>query len=166
MTNPEPDPTKEYSYDDIVIPALLRAARGAYGNVVRDRLLLGGYDDLPQNGPYILGGMANHGLTAGNLIRGLGITKQAASQLIDTLVIRGYVVRQVNPDDRRRMDIELTERGIDAAAAVREGVVAVDDELAERLSPEQIAALRLGLVELSKIRERQEDERRSGTPRD
>jgi DNA-binding MarR family transcriptional regulator len=45
------------------------------------------------------------------MILGLGVTRQAASQLIDTLVVRGYLVREVNPADRRRLNIELTERG-------------------------------------------------------
>src|SRR5271170_4737621 len=105
--------------DEVVIPALLRAARGAYGHAVRTRLAAGGFDDLPRNGPYILGGMANHGGTAGSLIRELGVSKQAASQLIDTLVLRGYLEREVDAEDRRRMTIELTERGLAAAAAVR-----------------------------------------------
>jgi DNA-binding MarR family transcriptional regulator len=46
------------------------------------------------------------------------VSRQAASQLIDTLVLRGYLTRQINPADRRRMDIELTDRGRAAADAV------------------------------------------------
>lgn len=144
--------------DEVVIPALLRAARGAYGHAVRTRLAAGGFDDLPRNGPYILGGMANHGGTAGNLIRELGVSKQAASQLIDTLVLRGYLEREVNAEDRRRMTIELTERGRAAADAVREGVQAVDAELAESISPAELAGLRTGLIALTTIRERLEEE--------
>ena len=102
--------------------------------------------------------MANHGGTAGGLIRELGVSKQAASQLIDTLVLRGYLVREVNPDDRRRLTIELTERGRAAAAAVRSGVEAVDDELATLISPDELAGLCAGLVALTTIRERMEDE--------
>jgi DNA-binding MarR family transcriptional regulator len=143
--------------DEVVIPALLRAARGAYGNAIRARLAAGGFDDLPGNGPYILGGMANHGGTAGDLIRELGVSKQAASQLIDTLVLRGYLEREVNADDRRRMTIELTERGRGAAEAVRDGVEAVDTELAELISPAELAGLRAGLIALTTIRERLED---------
>jgi DNA-binding MarR family transcriptional regulator len=145
--------------DEVVIPALLRAARGAYGHAIRTRLAAGEFDDLPGNGPYILGGMANHGGTAGGLIRELGVSKQAASQLIDTLVLRGYLEREVNAEDRRRMTIELTERGRAAAAVVRDGVEAVDAELADRISPSELAGLRAGLVALTEIRERLEEER-------
>jgi hypothetical protein len=115
------------------IPALLRAARGAYGNAIRARLAAADCDDMPRNGPYVLGGMANHGGSAGDLIRQLGVTKQAASQLIDTLVVRGYLERQVDPEDRRRMLIALTERG--RAAAVVAGLVALT-EIRERMEEE------------------------------
>ncbi|HEX4521493.1 MAG TPA: MarR family transcriptional regulator [Gaiellaceae bacterium] len=143
---------------EIVIPALLRAARGAYAHAVRARLAEGGFDDLPANGPYVLGGMANRGGTAGDLVRQLGVSRQATSQLIDTLVLRGYLERDPDPGDRRRMTIELTDRGRSAAAAVRAGVEAVDDELAGMLTPAQLAGLADGLVALCTIRERMEDE--------
>jgi DNA-binding MarR family transcriptional regulator len=140
--------------DEVVIPALLRASRGAYGHAVRARLAAGGFDDLPKNGPYVLGGMANQGVNAGQLIRELGVTKQAASQLIDTLVLRGYLERETDADDRRRLTIALTERGRAAAAAVHEGVTSVDEELASMLSPTQLNGLVAGLVALCDIRER------------
>ena len=142
--------------DEIVLPALLRAARGAYGNAVRTELVHAGYDDMPRNGAFILGGMANRGGSAGDLVRQLGVSKQAASQLVDTLVLRGYLERRVNADDRRRMDIEVTDRGRAAAKAVRTAVESVDGELATRLSPAELAGLRTGLVALIEIREEAE----------
>ena len=139
------------SPDDVVIPALLRTARRAYGQAIRQRMADTDFDDMPRNGPFVLGGMANRGGTPGALIRDLGITKQAASQLIDTLVLRGYLEREVNTDDRRRLNIVLTDRGRAAAAAVRAGVEQVDAELAHRISPAQLEGLRAGLVALCDI---------------
>jgi DNA-binding MarR family transcriptional regulator len=147
--------------NEVVIPALLRAARGAYGHAIGTRLARAGFDDMPRNGPYVLGGMANHGGTASDLIRQLGISKQAASQLIDVLVLRGYLERDVNAEDRRRMTIELTERGRAAAAEVRAGVEAVDTELAGLLTATEMAGLSAGLIALTEIRERLEDESRA-----
>jgi DNA-binding MarR family transcriptional regulator len=143
--------------DEVVIPALLRAARGAYAHAVRAELEAGGFDDLPRNGPYILGGMVNQGGAPGQLIRELGVTKQAASQLIDTLVLRGYLERSPSTDDRRRIVVEVTDRGRAAAAAVRAGVISVDEELAELITPAQLEGLRAGLIALTTIRERMED---------
>jgi DNA-binding MarR family transcriptional regulator len=149
-----PDTATVSHEEDVVIPALLRAARGSYAQAIRGRLSDAGFDDLPRNGGFVLGGMANHGGSAVDMIRGLGVSKQAASQLIDTLVHRGYLTRDMNPNDRRRMTIELTERGRGAAAAVRSGVEAVDAELAQMLTPAELAGLRSGLAALGHIKER------------
>lgn len=154
MAEPDDHPgMADEAIDDVPIPALLRASRGAYGQAIKRRLLAAGFDDLPQNAPFVLGGMANHRASAGQLVRQLGVTKQATGQLIDTLVARGYLERQPDPDDRRRMLIELTPRGRDAASEVREGVASVDAELAQRLAPAELAGLRAGLVALCDIRE-------------
>jgi DNA-binding MarR family transcriptional regulator len=148
-----PEAEEAEATEEVSIPALLRAARGAYGHAVSARLAAAEFDDMPRNGPYVLGGMANHGGSAGDLIRQLGVTKQAASQLIDTLVIRGYLERQVNPEDRRRMTITLTDRGRAAARIVRAGVEAVDAELSGLVTAAGVAGLRAGLVALCQIRE-------------
>jgi DNA-binding MarR family transcriptional regulator len=139
------------------IPALIRAARGSYAQVIGAHLAAGGFDDLPRNGPFVLGGMARWGGSASDMTRALGVTKQAASQLIDTLVLRGYLTREVNPTDRRRMTIDLTDRGRAAAAAVAAAVAEVDAQLAETISPAEMAGLRAGLAALAAIKDRAED---------
>src|SRR5579863_3639916 len=102
----------------IPLPALLRHARAAYGLAMRKALEAAGYDDIPKNGLYVIGGLA---LGAGDvplaaLIRDLRISKQAAGQLVDTLVTRGYLARNVDEQDRRRLVVALTDRGRAAAA--------------------------------------------------
>ena len=57
--------------DEVVIPALLRAARGSYAQAIRTHLEEAGFDDLPRNGGFVLGGMANHGGSAADMIRGI-----------------------------------------------------------------------------------------------
>lgn len=111
---------------------------------------------MPGNRPFVFGGMANHRIEASDRIRQLGVTRQAASQLIDTLVVRGYLERAVNPHDRRRMTNTLADRGRGAAAAVRDGVLAGDAELATMLTPDELIGLCAGLAALCGIRERVE----------
>ena len=135
---------------------LLVRARGGYGNTIGAHLAAAGFDDLPRNGPFVLGGMASNRGSAVEMIRSLGVTRQAASQLIDTLVLRGYLSREINPEDRRRMNIVLTERGRAAAAAIRAGIEQVEAELARTLSPAELAGLRAGLAALAAIGERTE----------
>ena len=140
--------------EDAEILVLLVRARGGYGNTIAAHLAAAGFDDLPRNGPFVLGGMASHGGSAVEMIRSLGVTRQAASQLIDTLVLRGYLSREINPEDRRRMNIVLTERGGAAAAAIRAGIGEVDASLAQSLSPAELAGLRAGLAALGEIGEK------------
>lgn len=154
--------TTETSPDDIVIPALLRGARGAYAASVRLELAADGFDDLPRNGAFVIGGMASHAATPSDLVRQLRISKQATSQLIDSLVLRGYLERETDPSDRRRLTLALTDRGLAAAAAVRRGVVAVDTNLERAIAPDQLAALRAGLVALCDIAEMFEELASSG----
>ena len=149
--------------DEVVIPALLRAARGSYGHAIRQRLEAAGFDDLPRNGAYIVGGIVSHGGSAASLVRELGVSEQAASHLIDTLVARGYLEREVNAEDRWRVTIDVTDRGRAAAAAVRAGVAAADAERAGLVSPAELAGLRAGLTALCDIRERMENQARADT---
>lgn len=141
---------------DVPTPALLRASRGAYSIGIRRELHRSGFDDVPRNGSYILGGMSNRGQSASNLVRQLGISKQATSELVETLVSRGYLKRRDVPEDRRRVDLSLTVRGQSAAAAIRRGVASVDDALRSSLTRDQHDGLRAGLIALCDIRERWE----------
>lgn len=142
--------------EDEEILVLLVRARGGFGNTIVACLEAAGFDDLPRNGPFLLSGMASHRGSAVEMIRSLGVTRQAASQLIDTLVLRGYLSRELNPDDRRRVNIVLTERGRAAAAAIRAGIEQVEAELAKALSATEMAGLRAGLAALGRIKEKTE----------
>jgi DNA-binding MarR family transcriptional regulator len=154
MPTPTAEPTPPAEEEEILV--LLVRARGGYANTVAAHLWAAGFDDLPRNGPFLLGGMANRGGSAVEMIRSLGVTRQAASQLIDTLVLRGYLSRESNPDDRRRLNIVLTERGRAAAAAIRAASGEVNARLAQMLSPAELAGLRAGLAALGEIREETE----------
>jgi DNA-binding MarR family transcriptional regulator len=139
---------------DQTLPALLRTAHHAYGEAVRACLAGTEFDDLPRNGPYVIRAMANGNGSPSSFGRDLGISKQAVSQLIDTLVIRGYIARRIHTLDRRRITLQLTDRGIAAAKPMREGIGMVDEELSKMLTSEQLDGLRTGLLALCQIRER------------
>ncbi|HEY7966841.1 MAG TPA: MarR family transcriptional regulator [Solirubrobacteraceae bacterium] len=143
-----PSPTDTTSIDDVPLPALLRHARFAYSISVRQELAAAGFDDLPANGPYVLGGLVNRGGSAAELIRQLGVSKQAASRLVDALVANGYLERSGDPEDRRRTILTATERGEAAAGATSAGVAEVDQRLERTLGQPALAALREGLVAL------------------
>jgi DNA-binding MarR family transcriptional regulator len=135
-------------FDDAAFPALLRAARRAYGSAVRGALADAGYGDVPRNGSYVLAAIARTGAALSRIIEGLGVSKQAAGQLVDTLVARGYLDRAPDPQDRRRLTITLTERGQAAAGVIRSAVRQVDADLARRVGPEYVAHARATLAAL------------------
>lgn len=158
------DMSNEPRHHDIVMPALLRHARTTYGGAMRRALDRAGFDDIPANGLYVIGGLAlgAEDVPLSALIQDLRISKQAAGQLVDTLVMRGYLERQVDTEDRRRLIVRLTERGAAAAAIQGKARDAVDAKLAARVSADDIAAARRVLSALIDIaieaRERAEAE--------
>jgi len=118
------------SLDDITLPALLRHARYTYGAAMRAALAEAGYDDIPGNGLYVIGALAWGGAPLGEIVRDLRVSKQAAGQLVDALVLRGYLERQADPEDRRKLTVALTERGRAAAEVQTAAREAVDARLA------------------------------------
>jgi DNA-binding MarR family transcriptional regulator len=137
-------------YDDVSIPALLRHARNTYGVAMREALVEAGFDDIPGNGLYIIGGLAlgAGGVPIGQLCRELRITKQAAGQLVDTLVLRGYLDRATDQDDRRKLIVTLTERGWAAAKAQTEGREKIDAALLAAVGQDDVSRTRRTLAVL------------------
>jgi DNA-binding MarR family transcriptional regulator len=140
-------------YEEVVIPALLRHARNTYGLTMRRALEEAGYDDIPGNGLYVIGGLAleSDEIPLSQLIADLGVSKQAAGQLVDTLVLRGYLERTVDAEDRRKLTITLTVRGRAAAAAQAAAREQIDAELLARVGPEDINRTRRTLGALIDI---------------
>ncbi len=137
-------------YEQVVIPALLRHARTTYGMAMRKALAEAGYDDMPRNGMYIIGGLALGANTVplSQLVKELGVSKQSAGQLVDTLVLRGYLERQEDDEDRRKLNIVLTKRGRAAAAIQGAAREKIDAELIQRAGPEYVLHTRKVLAAL------------------
>ncbi len=115
------------------------------------QLLEVGCDDVPRNGAFVIGAIARGGSPLGGVIRHLGVSKQAGGQLVDTLVVRGYLDRSPDPEDRRRMTVTLTDRGRVAADAARRAVEAIDARLTDRVGAGQVAEARATLGALIEL---------------
>jgi len=140
-------------HDQIVIPALLRHARTTYGAAMRRALADAGCDDIPRNGLYLIGGMALHDgdMPLGELVKDLRVSKQAASQLVDSLVTGGYLQRAVDEQDRRKLIVTLTKRGRTAAAAQAKAREQIDAELLSRVGANGVNTTRKALAALIDI---------------
>lgn len=147
MSEPQP------CYESISIPGLLRHARTTYGLAMRGALDEAGYDDIPKNGLYLIGGLALDAgdVPLGDLVKDLRISKQSAGQLVDVLVTRGYLERAMDNEDRRKLVVTLTERGRAAAATQTKAREHIDAELAARVGEKNIGALRRTLAALIAI---------------
>jgi DNA-binding MarR family transcriptional regulator len=112
-----------------------------------------GYDDLRPVHGYALQ-LVTHAaeITTSELGEQLGITKQAAGQLVDRLVARGYLARAAHPQGGRRRRLVLAARGErhlrDAGAILRR----VEASMLAGLPAEQRVALRSALVALVRSR--------------
>lgn len=137
--------------DAVVMPALLRAARRTYGTAIRAALAEVGCDDVPRNGPFVIGAIARAGSPLSEIVGALGISKQAAGQLVDTLVLRGYLDRAADPADRRRLTVSLTERGRLAAAVSRSAVERVDAALVAEVGAGNLTATRSTLLAIAAL---------------
>ena len=142
-------------FEAVSIPYLLRHAGATYASGMREALDTFGYDDIPKNGLYVIGALAHDetNVLLAKIIDDLKLSKQAAGQLVDTLVTRGYLDRQTDPSDRRRLIVSLSERGRDAARIQTEARKHIDPMLRERTSNTGVSILRKMLAALIEVRQ-------------
>jgi DNA-binding MarR family transcriptional regulator len=139
-------------FQDLVMPVLLREARDAYTITIRARLTEAGFADMPRAGARVIGRIARGGLTVHEVGGAYGASRQAASQLVDSLVGAGYVARVPDPDDRRKMNVSLTDRGRAAAEVIRMAIEDIDAELDQLVGPRDVQRTRRVLGVLAALR--------------
>lgn len=96
---------------------------------------------------FVLRAVAAEEPTVTRLAELLGVSKQAASRLADDMVIAGFLHRAGDPNDRRRITLQLTAAG----AAVRRRALAesraMEDELRQRFGSDAVGQLRVLLTD-------------------
>jgi DNA-binding MarR family transcriptional regulator len=120
---------------------LLAASRALVDGVsagVRAR----GFDDVRPAEGFAFARLSFGGATITQLAEHLDVTRQAAAQLVDELMAKGYVERRPHPSDARARLIVLTEKGW---ACTRAAEAAIADTLRPweaTLGPEGLLAMR------------------------
>jgi DNA-binding MarR family transcriptional regulator len=89
--------------------------------------------------------------TLGEIARIQGVTPATATTLVTTLESRGWVNREHDPDDRRRVVVSLTEGGSAILAASQDIAETAMSDLLEPLSPAQLSRLLDGLLVLRDV---------------
>jgi DNA-binding MarR family transcriptional regulator len=135
--------------DLLDLPVLLLGAATALVEGIDAGVRARGFTDVRPAHGYAFARLAPDGATVNELADHLNVTKQAASQMIEDLVARGYVERRPHPSDARARLIVLTGRGW---ACTRAADAAAEDTLrpwADAIGPERLAALRADLTRLA-----------------
>jgi DNA-binding MarR family transcriptional regulator len=78
------------------------------------------------------------GIDLRTLAEQMGISASGASQQVDKLVARGFLVREDDPDDRRRLSLELTERGQQATGEISRATRSFIESALTVLSDEEL----------------------------
>lgn len=133
------------------MPWLLAAATRAYGRAIQRSLDDAGFGDVPPSGYRLLGALTRGGSSVQELADRLSMAKQSAARLADLLVERGYVGRQPDAADRRRVVLTLTARGAEVTEVARRAIASIDALVEGRRSPAEIAGTRATLLELAAV---------------
>ncbi len=101
-----------------------------------------GFNDLGRSYGYVFRTLDEGPSTVTAIARGLDITIQGASKLVQEMVERGYVLREPDPDDARAKVLRLGPRGENALRAARRFHRTYERGLVRQLGAERAALLR------------------------
>jgi DNA-binding MarR family transcriptional regulator len=127
------------------LPLLLFAAFRSLIDQLHAELARQGHPDVRPAYGFAMQAIGRDGVTASELGRRLGISKQAAGKTVDRLEKIGYAQRVDDESDGRRKLVRLTPRGLDSLARS----AAIFDDLrtqwARTLGVKQLADLEVAL---------------------
>ena len=93
--------------------------------------------------------LAGGGATITELAAHLGVTRQAAAQLVDELEAKGYVERRPHPHDARARLIMLTDKGWACTRAAEAAITDTIRPWADELGEQRLLALRDDLLSIA-----------------
>ncbi|MER5902442.1 MarR family winged helix-turn-helix transcriptional regulator [Streptomyces mirabilis] len=128
------------NYEAMALTAALLAAAGDLTRRINEGVEARGFEVRPAHG-FAFVRLAPDGATVTDLAAHLGMTKQAASQLVDELVRKGYAERRPYPGDARARLVVLTERGWACTRAAEEAAADVVRAWAEVLGEGEVRVL-------------------------
>jgi len=128
--------------------AVLRVATQLVDGI-QEGLTARGFDDVRPAHGFAFARISGARATTVDLAAHLGITKQAAAQLVEHLVERGYLTRESDPRDGRAKLLVLTRRGRACTTAAEEAAEDVVQRWEALLPPQQFAEMRDALVQIA-----------------
>ncbi|MEU6552403.1 MarR family winged helix-turn-helix transcriptional regulator [Streptomyces sp. NPDC046915] len=133
----------------MALSAALLAVAGDLTQRINDGVVARGFEGVRPAHGFAFTRLAPDGATVTELAAHLGVTKQAASQLVEEIVRKGYAERRPHPGDARARLIVLTELGWACTRAAEAAAAEVVGEWAELLGEGEVRVLRDGLVRIA-----------------
>ena len=125
----------------LALAAALLAAAGDLTQRINDGVVSRGFEARPAWG-FAFTRLAPDGATVTELAGHLGVTKQAASQLVEEIVRKGYAERRPHPADARARLVVLTEQGWACTRAAEEAAAEAVRAWTDVLGESEVRALR------------------------
>jgi DNA-binding MarR family transcriptional regulator len=116
---------------------------------IQEGLARRGFDDVRPAHGFAFARISEGDATTADVAEHLGITKQAAGQLVEYLVDHGYVMRQPDERDGRARLLLLTERGRACTVAAEASAAETVDEWRSQLDPPEFRQLHAALITIT-----------------
>ncbi|GAA2987488.1 MarR family winged helix-turn-helix transcriptional regulator [Streptomyces fulvorobeus] len=127
------------------LPLLLFAGFRSIIDELHRELTAHGHPDVRPAYGFALQAVGQHGASAGEVGRRLGVSKQAAGKTVERLEALGYVERVDDPQDGRRKLVRLTSRGTEVLLRSAQGFDRIRAGWVEALGAERVAGIEAGL---------------------
>ena len=79
----------------------------------------------------------------------MNLTSSRLTRIIDGLVLKEFVTRDINPQDRRLMDVRLTEKGKGVAQQLDKDYTLLHEQILSNIDPDSRSAVITALENLS-----------------
>jgi DNA-binding MarR family transcriptional regulator len=129
--------------------ASLLATSSALVDGIHAGVVARGFDDIRPTHGFAFVLLSHGGATVSELAGHLGVTKQAASQLVDELVSKGYVQRQAHPEDARARLVVLSRKGWNCTRAAEAAAADLIHDWTKTLGAQRIRALAADLARIA-----------------
>jgi DNA-binding MarR family transcriptional regulator len=120
--------------------SLLALARQSWIEQIRERMQEAGFAGYRLSDAWVLALLLQRPLAIGQLGEAMGISRQAARQMADGLVERGYATFGTDDADARRTLVVLTPRGKAYGRAIWTAQDALNETVRNRVSQADLAA--------------------------
>ncbi|MEY9990200.1 DNA-binding MarR family transcriptional regulator [Streptomyces sp. V4I8] len=133
----------------MALSAALLAVAGELTQRINDGVVTRGFEGMRPAHGFAFARLAPDGATVTDLAVHLGVTKQAASQLVDEIVRKGYAERRPHPEDARARLVVLTGRGWACTRAAEEAAADAVRAWVEVLGEGEVRSLLGQLVRIA-----------------